>query len=457
MRKALAFAMACCLAAAPLAVAGPTPAPRPAPPQEQEPQAEYVPYTAEQLDNLLAPIALYPDPLLAQVLVAATFVDQIDVAARWVRAYDQNGIDDQPWDVSVKAVAHYPTVLSMMADNLDWTAAVGQAYVNQSTDVMTSIQRLRAMASAQGNLVTTPQQEVIVQPGYISIVPAGPLYIYVPVYDPAVIFFQPVYAPGFYTTWISFGTGFLIGAWLNLDFNWGYRNIYYTGWAGGGWIARSRPHVRMSPYYVNNRYRTIALNRNVVRYPVNYYSLDRYHSVHRSVTYENRMRGPAPGQRPPAAGATNKVVDRNINRYDPNLNQFRGRRTPEPAARPVPQPTRPGQPTARPTQPTARPTQPTARPTQPTARPTQPTARPAQPPKAPAARAPARPAPAQRAPAARPPATRTPPNTFGGGSTVFNPRTASQRGQASRTQQQARPPSSRPAPKHQPQQQRRQP
>jgi hypothetical protein len=309
---------------------------------------------------------------------------------------------------------------------------------------MMSIQRLRSMAQAQGNLVTTPQQEVIVEPGYISIVPVGPEYIYVPIYDPAVIFFQPIYGPGFYT-YISFGTGFLIGAWLNLDFNWGYRRIYYTGWAGGGWIARCRPHVRMSPYYVDNRYRTIVLNRNVVGYPVNYYGLDRYHSVHRNVTYENRMRAPAPGQRPPAVGPTNKIVNRNINTYDPNLNQFRGRRTPEPAARPVPQPTRP--------------TQPTARPPQRGAQPAPPPARPPQPPKAPRAQAPPRPAPAQRAPtapAARPPATRTPPHTFGGGSTVFNPRTASQRGQASR-QQQARPPASRPAPKHQPQQQRRQP
>ena len=176
MRKALALTMAICLAAAPLAVADPAPTSRPAPPQEQEEsQPSYVPYTAEQLDNLLAPIALYPDPLLAQVLVAATFVDQIDVASRWGRAYGQNGIDDQPWDVSVKAVAHYPTVVSMMADNLDWTAAVGQAYVNQSTDVMMSVQRLRSMAQAQGNLVTTPQQESIVSLGYIRIVPSSPL------------------------------------------------------------------------------------------------------------------------------------------------------------------------------------------------------------------------------------------------------------------------------------------
>jgi hypothetical protein len=126
MRKALAFAVAFCLAAAPLAGAATTPrdSARAALPQEPD-QQNFEPYTADQLDNMLASIALYPDPLLAQVLVSATFVDQIDQAARWVRAYGQNGIDDQPWDVSVRAVAHYPSVLYMMDDNLDWTAAVG--------------------------------------------------------------------------------------------------------------------------------------------------------------------------------------------------------------------------------------------------------------------------------------------------------------------------------------------
>jgi len=114
----------------------------------------YENYSPDQLDNLLAPIALYPDPLLAQVLPAATFVDQIDEASRYVRSYGQNGIDDQDWDVSVKAVAHYPAVLDMMADKIDWTTALGQAYVNQSTDVMISVQRLRRLASDQGNLIT---------------------------------------------------------------------------------------------------------------------------------------------------------------------------------------------------------------------------------------------------------------------------------------------------------------
>src|SRR5208337_3421983 len=89
-------------------------------------------FTAEELDDLLAPIALYPDPLLAQILPAATFIDQIDEAARYVRQYGKTArIDDQPWDVSVKAMAHYPDVLFMMDQKNDWTASLGQAFINQ--------------------------------------------------------------------------------------------------------------------------------------------------------------------------------------------------------------------------------------------------------------------------------------------------------------------------------------
>ena len=152
----------------------------------QYPDYAYQPYAPEQLDNLVAPVALYPDPLLAQVLVAATFPDQIQDAAGWVRRYGANnyGVDDQYWDVSVKAVAHYPTVLFMMNDQLDWTTSLGQAYVSQSTDVMASVQHLRHLARAEGNLFSTPQQQVIDDHGYIEIVPAEPQYIFVPTYDP---------------------------------------------------------------------------------------------------------------------------------------------------------------------------------------------------------------------------------------------------------------------------------
>src|SRR5580658_9987616 len=120
--------------------------------------SSFQPFSPDQLDNLLAPIALYPDPLLAQVLLAATFPDQVAEAARFCRGgANPDDIDTQPWDVSVKAVAHYPTVI-YMADNLDWTTALGQAYINQSADVMAAVQRLRQEARDAGNLATTPNR-----------------------------------------------------------------------------------------------------------------------------------------------------------------------------------------------------------------------------------------------------------------------------------------------------------
>ncbi len=189
-------------------------------------QGDY--YSADQLDNLLAPVALYPDPLLAQVLTAATFVDQVDEASRMLRgSSDPRFIDGQPWDVSVKSVAHYPSVLQMMSDRLDWTTSVGQAYVNQSTDVMIAIQRLRMMAHNQGNLVSNQQQLVTLDGDYISIDPYQPQYIYVPIYDPSFIYYRRG------GNFLTFGAGFAIGAWLNYDFNWRSHDIYYHGWEGG--------------------------------------------------------------------------------------------------------------------------------------------------------------------------------------------------------------------------------
>jgi hypothetical protein len=274
--------------------------------QEQEPPASEL-FSADQLDNLLAPIALYPDPLLAQVLPASTFVDQIDEASRWLRANnDPNGIDEQAWDVSVKSVAHYPSVLYMMSSKIDWTTSLGQAYVNQSTDVMTSIQRLRAMAHAAGNLETNPQQQVITQGDYIQIDPMQPQYIYVPVYDPYAVYYQGGYGfgGGFGGNLISFGSGFAIGAWLNYDFDWGGRRVFYHGWGGGegGWIGRSRPNVRINNAYVNNSYRNIGVNRQVDNHSVNYNNLNRYNGVHRNVTYNNvaapaRVNGSNPANR----------------------------------------------------------------------------------------------------------------------------------------------------------------
>lgn len=295
-------------------------------------------FSADQLENLVAPVALYPDPLLAQVLLAATFPDQIDEAARTVRAYGAGyAVDSAPWDVSVKAVAHYPTVLSMMADKIDWTTSLGQAYVNQSSDLMDAVQRLRREAHTRGYLVNSPQQEIVDTDGYLYIYPEQPEYIYVPNYDPAIIFAA---YPGYYVgSAIWFGTGFLIGAWLNHDCDWGHHRVFYHGWAGGGpaWIGRSRSHIHINNIYVNNVYRNVAPNRRVLDRHVNYDALNRYNSVHRGVDYHNVRRprtdagqrtnaGPRPV--PVAPGAPhpdNKIIRRSMDPKDPRIDANRGR------------------------------------------------------------------------------------------------------------------------------------
>ncbi|MHB8404602.1 MAG: DUF3300 domain-containing protein [Gammaproteobacteria bacterium] len=282
--------------------------------------SSYVPYSANQLDNLLAPIALYPDPLLAQVLPAATFVNQIQEAAQWVRTNGVSRISYQPWDVSVKAVAHYPSVLYMMNDKLNWTTALGQAYVNQSTDVMASIQRLRALARSAGNLVSNQQQQVSVEPGYIQIDPYQPQYIYVPVYDPYAVYYQGGYGygQGFQENLISFGTGFIIGAWLNYDCDWRDDRIYYTDWRGDGWIARSRPYIQITNVYVNNRYAHIPINRAVLQRTVNVNNLNSYASVHRNVTFKKLVRARFPVNR--NGQVSNRFINRNMRVQ--KLNQF---------------------------------------------------------------------------------------------------------------------------------------
>lgn len=222
-------------------------------------------FSMEELEDLVAPIALYPDPLIAQILPAATFIDQIDEAARYISEYGRYArIDRQNWDVSVKAVAHYPDVLRMMDQKYDWTVALGQAFINQNEDLMYAIQLLRQDARDAGNLVSTRQQQVVVDDGYISIFPAEPEVIYVPTYDPQVVYVERP-SPGFGL--ITFGIGFTIGAWLNRDCDWHERKVYYHGWRGRPWIERARPHVQIrNNTYINTSNRVININRNVMRH-----------------------------------------------------------------------------------------------------------------------------------------------------------------------------------------------
>lgn len=260
-------------------------------------------FADNQLDNLVGPIALYPDALLAQVLVAATFPDQVEDAARWVREHGTAGIDEQSWDVSVKSVAHYQSALNMMADKGDWTATLGRAYAYQSSDVMAAVQRMRRLADTQGNLVSTSQQQVVRESNSYVIVPAQPRVIYVPVYDPILVYTRPIFNVGFSSRYWSFGVGFPIGGWLNYDLDWGRRAVYYNGWDdvyvryGGGWRARSRPFIQVTNIYVSPRYRDVYVNRNVVYRTVNYRNVDRYAGYHRDVYFASRRDGNRDGNR----------------------------------------------------------------------------------------------------------------------------------------------------------------
>jgi hypothetical protein len=252
----------------------------------------------EELDDLLAPIALYPDPLIAQILPAATFVDQIDEAARYVRQYGRAArIEDQPWDVSVKAIAHYPDVLFMMDQKADWSVALGQAYLDQPQDVMDSIQELRADAMAQGNLVSTREQQVIVEGNDIRIVPAAPEYIYVPVYDPQIVYVERGPSYGF----ITFGAGLAIGAWLSRDLNWREHRVYYHGWRGSGWVSRSRPHIHdRRGIYINQRNTVITTNRRVLQRDTGHFRQQLRRDVERRRDLPGRPARPVrPGQQRP--------------------------------------------------------------------------------------------------------------------------------------------------------------
>jgi hypothetical protein len=204
------------------------------------------PSTADQLQALVAPIALYPDALVAQVLTGATFPDQIAIADYWLgqnKSLTGNAlmqaVDKQSWDPSVKALTQFPSVLADMAQNLSWTSALGEAYHNQQADVMTAIQTLRAQAKAKGNLKTTSQVTVVQQsPQVIVIQPTNPQIVYVPVYNPAVIYGTPYVVPGYSTAdvvtaaVIGFGVGIAVGAMMSSSCcAWGYSS-WACGWHG---------------------------------------------------------------------------------------------------------------------------------------------------------------------------------------------------------------------------------
>jgi hypothetical protein len=211
------------------------------------------PLTTQELDNLVSPIALYPDALVAQILSGSTFPDQIAVANYWVQQHkDLTGnalmqaVDKQSWDPSVKALTQFPSVLNNLAQNLSWTSQLGEVYHNQSQEVMAAVQTLRKQAQAAGNLKTTPQQTVKTETQngtqVIVIQPSNPQVVYVPSYNPTVIYGTPYTAPGYSTAdlvatgLLSFGAGIAVGALISGGggcCGWGW-NSWNCNWYGGG-------------------------------------------------------------------------------------------------------------------------------------------------------------------------------------------------------------------------------
>ncbi|HEY6389143.1 MAG TPA: DUF3300 domain-containing protein [Candidatus Acidoferrum sp.] len=205
-----------------------------------------VPLSAEELQQLMAPIALYPDSLVAQVLGAATFPDQVASAASWLQQNSNltgktlmQTVDGQPWDPSVKALTQFPSVLANMATNLSWTSSLGEAYHTQGADVMSAIQFLRAKALAAGNLKSGSQLTVVQQsPQVIVIQPVNPQVVYVPMYNPAVVYGYPYVTPAYVappvaaTAVIAFGVGIAVGAMMSSSCcAWGYSS-WNCGWHG---------------------------------------------------------------------------------------------------------------------------------------------------------------------------------------------------------------------------------
>lgn len=230
-------------------------------------QAAPPPPTPQELDQLLAPIALYPDSLLAQITTASTNPQEILDVDNWL-AHNKNltgtaltdAAQQQGFDPAFIALVNFPTVVEMMAEHIDDYAAIGQAVTANQAEVAASIQRLRSQAYASGALRSTPQQQVDVQqvsgqPVY-AIQPANPQVVYVPQYDPTVVYVRP--AGGVVaTSFLSFGIGIGIGAllvpnrpwgWGGWGWNWGGRSIYYNHGPWGGWHGGYRPpHIWYRP------------------------------------------------------------------------------------------------------------------------------------------------------------------------------------------------------------------
>ena len=241
----------------------------PAPASSSSYPGQGAPMSTQELQSLVAPIALYPDALVAQILSAATFPDQIAVANYWLEQNkDLTGsalgqaVNKQSWDPSVKALTQFPSVLDNLAKNLSWTSQLGEAYHNQASDVMAAVQTLRAQAKAAGNLKSGSQITVVQQtPQTIVIQPTNPQVVYVPQYNPAVVYGTPYVVPAYvaptYSTadvvatgLLSFGAGMAVGAMMSGGCcGWGYSSWNCNWYHGGGVYYGNHPYYGNSAWH----------------------------------------------------------------------------------------------------------------------------------------------------------------------------------------------------------------
>jgi hypothetical protein len=230
------------------------------PPAPAEPPPALVPQqSTEELEQLVAPIALYPDALVAQILAGASHPAEIVESDRWLQQHSDlkgdalaKAVDEQSWDPGVKALTQYPGLLAMMDKNLAWTSSLGEAYVNGSQNVLDTVQTMRRRAQQAGHLKSTEQESVTTEGTAIVIAPANPQVVYVPEYDPWVVYGAPlafypgwIGVPGFYLggPGIAFGVGIGIGFFGG--FGWGWHS-WGTDWHGRGLVYGHRPYVTHS-------------------------------------------------------------------------------------------------------------------------------------------------------------------------------------------------------------------
>jgi len=236
-------------------------------------QEEAANISPDQLDSLVAPIALYPDPLLAQVLAASTYPLELVQLQQWLEKNKTlkdkalaDAVQKQPWDPSVQAMAALPDVVKRLVDDIQWTAELGNAFLAQQSDVLDAVQRMRKKAQEKGNLKSTEQMKVetkVVESKQVIVVEqANPQVVYVPSYDPVVVYGAPAYPyppiyyppPGYYAAGmaISFGVGLAMGA------AWGGGWGYNTGWNGGN----NNININNNNNFINNSNRQNIGNGN---------------------------------------------------------------------------------------------------------------------------------------------------------------------------------------------------